>query len=426
MLHPNIVPPRIVSKVLYFAYWVLAFTQVFSFRTAGIGPTERAEYLDVAAVIRLSTVLFVLFVLGTLLLLRSLPRRAVQSRSLAETAVLLLIGVFAVSTAWSRLPSTAVFRIVQLAAATWLTWELMASWGREGSHDVIWRLSLPALVAGLANGLFAPGRIEIHEAGQISFLYRFKENACGHVAAIALVGSLTQILWKLPSISHRRLLGRLGLSTIGLVLFQSGSGWLLLQIGVVATVLKKRSVVAACGGACVVLLTLFTTSPLHVMSAALGGKEPERIGTLSTRTALYPAAIRFGLESPLVGHGFLADSILSDFADEVGWLPQNAHNGYLSAFLNVGVVGLCFLLVAFFAVFHGLRSIKVPRVSRESEALVFRLRLAVAMVAVGNCVESWVGDKFTLVWPLFVALAVVPSLGLGSSGALGHSESRDA
>jgi O-antigen ligase len=275
--------------------------------------------------------------------------------------------------------------------------------------DFIWKLCLPVLVFGIMDGLFAPGKSEIYHAGHIGYLYRFKENACGHVAAIATAHSLIQYIWRQAKTNPIKPFFRLMFGIIGIFLFRSATGWVLLYFALALIVLKSRRIFLLFIGFFLLTASLIFVRPETLLSTSLGGKDPQKIASLTGRMNLYPVAINFALESPLWGFGFLADGLLTQFEAEVGWLPQNAHSGYISVFLNFGVMGLLILIFSFICVYKGFQSLLRKKEMLGFLRLSFCCQLVFAMIALGNVIESWVGDKFTLLWPFFAALAVLPS-----------------
>jgi O-antigen ligase len=76
------------------------------------------------------------------------------------------------------------------------------------------------------------------------------------------------------------------------------------------------------------------------------GKSP----TLSNRTEIWRAALPVILERPFLGH-----SIISHWqrpmAQQTGFWPAHAHNGYLQMLIDLGAVGLAMLLLQMISMF---------------------------------------------------------------------------
>jgi exopolysaccharide production protein ExoQ len=90
---------------------------------------------------------------------------------------------------------------------------------------------------------------------------------------------------------------------------------------------------------------------------ALVGKDT----TLTGRTAVWGVVTRMILAHPLIGYG--QGGFWPTTGGFVGtilgtWQPQHAHNGILEICLNLGLVGLCLMLLVLFGVFCRVRRVK--------------------------------------------------------------------
>jgi O-antigen ligase len=348
MLHRfSLISKKQSSRILYAAYCILIFTQIFSFRTAGIGPSQREMYIDQASIIRISVIAFILLLLIFLFLLKALPSFSAFGMASSQKAILLYIFFMGISSLWSPLRLTAVFRILQLTVSTLLIWYMILSWDKNKLSDLGWILSFPILIVGIVNGLFAPGKIEIYQAGFIDYFYRFKDNAAGHVAAIAIAFNLIQITWNSSPLPQWKTLLRLLLAIGCLFLFRSATGFFLMLLAVTIILVRRRAIPLVFLLLSTLVISIIFFDPLQITSFLLGGKNPQNILTFTGRLDLYPIAIKFGLQSPIWGYGFLGDSLLTRFDYMIGWIPQNAHSGFLSSFLNFGIIGLLVLIITF-------------------------------------------------------------------------------
>jgi O-antigen ligase len=90
--------------------------------------------------------------------------------------------------------------------------------------------------------------------------------------------------------------------------------------------------------------------PLSAMFMGLGSSLVEDLGRNSTftgRTAIWHAALELA-ENPLIGTGyesFWLGPRVQKFASQVGYGLNQAHNGYIEVYLNLGWVGLIFLAI---------------------------------------------------------------------------------
>lgn len=87
----------------------------------------------------------------------------------------------------------------------------------------------------------------------------------------------------------------------------------------------------------------------------------EETGTLTGRTDIWQAMLRYFWDQPVFGYGyggFWTPSILLDLGNELDFQPAHAHNAYLQTMLDVGVIGFAILAVATaIAVYSALRTV---------------------------------------------------------------------
>jgi len=124
--------------------------------------------------------------------------------------------------------------------------------------------------------------------------------------------------------------------------------------------------------------------------------------TLTDRTLLWSELLKVDI-NPLFGTGFesfwLGDRF-RNFAESRWWQPNQAHNGYLETYLNLGLVGLFLLIGLFIATFWKCRR----------ELLInfqfgrFRLAFLVAVIA-----YNWTEAAFkniSTIWFIFCIIAL--------------------
>jgi len=128
------------------------------------------------------------------------------------------------------------------------------------------------------------------------------------------------------------------------------------------------------------------------------GKDP----TLTDRTLLWTELLKVKI-NPLFGAGFesfwLGDRIRK-FAESRWWEPNQAHNGYLETYLNLGLVGLILLVVLLIATFWKSRR----ELFRDFEFGRFRLGFLAAVVA-----YNWTEAAFkniSAIWFVFYIIAL--------------------
>ena len=128
------------------------------------------------------------------------------------------------------------------------------------------------------------------------------------------------------------------------------------------------------------------------------GKDP----TLTDRTLLWSELLKVTI-NPLFGTGFesfwLGDRIRK-FAESRWWEPNEAHNGYLETYLNLGVVGLLLLIAWLIATFWKARW----ELFRNFQFGRFRLGFLVAVIA-----YNWTEAAFkniSAIWFVFCLIAL--------------------
>jgi O-antigen ligase len=131
--------------------------------------------------------------------------------------------------------------------------------------------------------------------------------------------------------------------------------------------------------------------------------------TLTDRTNFWPILFDFGMKHPYLGAGyggFWTPEMLNHFLEIsiYGFVPE-AHNGYLEVFLNLGLVGLVFLLI-----------IIIKACANAWRAIPFdfdyaRMRLIlIIMILFHNIAEASFQRDNNVVWLVFLMLVLkVPS-----------------
>jgi exopolysaccharide production protein ExoQ len=133
---------------------------------------------------------------------------------------------------------------------------------------------------------------------------------------------------------------------------------------------------------------------------------------LTDRADFWPLLIKKGMARPWFGSGFdsfftpqMEDKIQQELAmNETYFKPNQAHNGYLEVFLNLGVTGLALLMLV---IYTALRS--ASRLN-ETSFEYGQMRLALlACVLVSNWTESSFARPTEFVWFLFLLVVINPA-----------------
>jgi len=133
---------------------------------------------------------------------------------------------------------------------------------------------------------------------------------------------------------------------------------------------------------------------------------------LTDRADFWPLLIQKGMLHPWLGAGF--DSFFSDrmqdelqrelAASETYFKPNQAHNGYLELFLNLGLIGLSLFGMTIWSVVRGISR------AMGDDFESGRLRMVILICAlVSNYTEASFARPNELVWFLFLLAAVHPS-----------------
>jgi O-antigen ligase len=127
------------------------------------------------------------------------------------------------------------------------------------------------------------------------------------------------------------------------------------------------------GVLCAVFLTLF--ADIGGLLLTQMGRDP----TLTGRTDLWSAVLTY-TTNPMFGTGFESFWLgprLEELWGRFGWQPNQAHNGYLETYLNLGWVGVC--LLAFIVIFGYRRILDLLRYDPAGGQL--RLAFFVVVIA---------------------------------------------
>ncbi len=191
-------------------------------------------------------------------------------------------------------------------------------------------------------------------------------------------------------------------TTVGLVIF-----FLVLRFkGSAARFGQRALIVLSIGGVLAVSLKVLEISPLALVAQSLG-RDPNLTGRADD---IWPILIKEGMKRPILGSGYgdfwnLDTGGVNEGPDGV----NEAHNGYLEVFLNLGIVGLILLIPMLVSFYQ-----KACRdFSRDRDWAGLRMACFVAVVVHNVTEASFFGDTF-LLWNLFMALLFAPAAKVSS------------
>ncbi len=239
-----------------------------------------------------------------------------------------------------------------------------------------------------------------------------QKNGLGNIASLVFVASLVLPLQR--RFDGRRLFATYGprlamVAISGICLVNSGSRGALLSAGIgIGSVLVARAPKALQRLGLVVLVVL--AIPVVNLVLATIELSADKIGVLGTtvdtnsRTTLW----FYGLEQmngrELLGFGvggFWTPERVIAFRDVHGWVLDNFHNGYVTIFVEGGIVGM--LLLVFSILFLMLLYlVTIGNVRDTHIALAFGYT---NMFLVGNLVENEIGRSTSLTFIMFLILS---------------------
>lgn len=120
------------------------------------------------------------------------------------------------------------------------------------------------------------------------------------------------------------------------------------------------------------------------------------------RTLLWQDLIAMS-NAPLIGTGYdsfwLGDRIVILW-EEYGWHPTQAHNGYVETFIDIGLVGLCLLLIVIFSAYRNIKKRLLSDVEFGKYCMAF-----LVVVLLFNVMEAAFKGLY-LIWFIFLVTVV--------------------
>lgn len=239
-----------------------------------------------------------------------------------------------------------------------------------------------------------------------------QKNGFGAISAFVFVAAIALPLKPRgsPSLRWLAFLGRLVVILLSILcVYMAGSRGALLvtAVGVLSLALARApKVLQRLTLLAIVLLSL----PILDVVATTISVDADRIGVAgivvdtNSRMKLW----RFGLEEmagrQLIGLGldsFWTEQRQQAFSDIYGWVLDNFHNGYITIFIEGGVIGLLIYLLAFGALYM-LLLVSIGAVRDAALRLAFAF---INMFAIINLVENEIGRSTSLLIFMFSILA---------------------
>lgn len=328
-----------------------------------------------------------------------------------------LISLFAylafagASVLWAFSPERSLIRFVQqLMIVTSIVLPAMLA---ARTADMLRGLFLCFAFALILNTLFVlEGSVTIASYGSkfvdIGYQgYFLGKNYLGECAVVALLLSLHEMLYR----GWRRALGIIAVVIAILLVFLSESKTAL-GLALICPILARLTVLIRKITRISPAIILLTLPFFYMVVSSVSNFNIYRVSyilfgdsTLTGRTIIWDFAQYEIARRPLLGWGYQSFWLVPDSpstVDAAGWVKMmpNAHNGYYDTMLELGYVGLVFLLVFVIAILHG-----VGRVA-DRDPTRARLLLSLALfVILYNFLESLWMRSFEFLWVVFLIVA---------------------
>jgi exopolysaccharide production protein ExoQ len=317
------------------------------------------------------------------------------------------------SVTWAFKPELSFIRFVQEVMV--LTAIVLPALLAARTADIIRGTFLCFAFASVVNVLLIPGGYvtlatygsKIAEIGYPG--YFSGKNLLGEFAAIAFLLSIHELFYS----GYRRVLGII-IAVVAVVLLFLSSSKTALSLALVAPVLAGLTLLI--GRASRVSPAIIITSIVlgFIALSELTGFTTERIAYILTgdssftgRTVIWSFAENEIARSPIAGWGYqsfwLAGPDAPSVVDAPGWvkLMPNAHNGYYDTMLELGYIGLAFLLIFLFTTLH-----VIGRVAERDYGRAWLLLSIALFIMIYNFLETLWLRAFDMSWVMFVIVAV--------------------
>ena len=328
---------------------------------------------------------------------------------------LVYVGFAGASVLWAFRPESSFIRFVQQLM---IVISVLPAMLAARTSDIMRGLFLCFAFASVLNVFFVLGGTRtiavISGAGPHGMVlkdlgspgYFRQKNQLGECAAVAFLLSLHEMLYP----GRRRALGIIGVVMAILLIFSSDSktalGLALISPILAGLTLITRKITRISPAIillsiplCYAVLSSVSHYNMGLVSYKLYGNS-----TFTGRTVIWDFAQHEIERRPLLGWGYQSFWLVpgSPAGEAPGWVKMmpEGHNGYYDTMLEMGYIGLAFLLVFIVATLHA-----TGRVADRNRARAWLVvSLALFMICY-NCLESLWMRGFELLWVVFLIVA---------------------
>jgi exopolysaccharide production protein ExoQ len=323
----------------------------------------------------------------------------------ADVLLVLLLGLMLASTAWSTAPDITLRRALGVIGTTLFAVYITRRYPTEKWIALLgWALGMNVL----CNLLILMAHPGLAGTGEFNGVFSHK-NTLGRMMALSGI-VLVLISWMRRSM---RALVCAGIATV--VLLAAGSATALV---VLVTVLSVIPLLKTLGKDVRAVVVIGVFAILGIATALMyGASNPQGAAaivgkdvTLTGRTVLWHVLLGMIRERPVLGYGYNA-FWSQEYAAGIsvgGWMPTQAHNGYIDLSLDLGLVGVAtFILAIIRGAFRAVRHFRREGTPASLWPLMF-----LCFLALYNMSESTNLAPQSLFWMLFSAalMTVAPAV----------------
>jgi len=270
---------------------------------------------------------------------------------------------------------TAVFAFLGIGLACWRSMRALSD-VVEVVRGIAWA---GIAIAGVnAAGTLYPGAFD---GARLRSIYHLATSFANNI--VLFVPFLAWASWLDEGDARLRRFARLGLAVLFILVLLSGTRNAMLSAAIATLIVlafRRRALAIGFAGAMGFALVSIHALPAVIPAASALVERVDKSDTAG-RTDLWVKAFRLACERPLLGYGLgRSEALMTERA--LSWKRYNAHNGYLTAWIEQGILGLLWMVGYFAAVWiesaRALRDRSLSDTARSIAAPILAGSLALA------------------------------------------------